>query len=72
MELDRQQELMELISVEYSTPMDLLDQSICWYSSLALIKSDRPEAALEMLHPLTALTGPYQNDAIKLEKVLLK
>ena len=72
MELDRQQELMELISIEHSTPMDMLDQSICWYSSLALIKSDRREAALEKLHPLTELTGPYQNDAIKLEKVLLK
>lgn len=72
MELDRQQEVLELLWVENSTPMDLLDQSICWYSSLALIKSDRREAALEKLHPLTMHIGPYQNDAIKLEKVLLK
>ena len=72
MELDRQNEVLELVRVEHSTPMDLLDQSICWYSSLALIKSDRREAALEKLQPLTEQQGPYQNDAIKLEKVLLK
>ena len=72
MELDRQQEALELVRVEHSSPMDLLDQSICWYSSLALIKSDRREAALEKLHPLTVKEGPYHSDAIKLEKVLLK
>ena len=72
MELDRQHEVQEMVRVEHSTPMDLLDQSICWYSSLALIKSDRREAALEKLHPLTVHEGPYLSDAIKLEKVLLK
>jgi hypothetical protein len=72
MELDRQQEVMELINTEEPAPRDMLDQSIRWYSTLALIKSDRWEAALEKLHPLTELEGPYQNDAIKLEKVLLK
>jgi len=72
MELDRQQEVLEMIGVEHSSPMDLIDQSICWYSSLALIKSDRREAALEKLHPLTVHEGPYLSDALKLEKVLLK
>ena len=52
--------------------MSLLDQSISWYSTMALIKSDKQGAALEKLHPLTEHEGPYQNDAIKLEKVLLK
>jgi len=72
MELDRQHEALELISLEYPASMDLLDQSLSWYSALALVKSDRREAALEKLHPLTEQQGPYQNDAIKLEKVLLK
>jgi hypothetical protein len=72
MELDREQEVLELIISGHSSTMSLLDQSVCWYSTLALIKSDRREAALEKLHPLTEHEGPYQNDAIKLEKVLLK
>lgn len=72
MELDRQLEALELVSMEHPVSLDLLDQSISWYSALALIKSDRREAALEKLHPLTGQQGPYQNDAIKMEKVLLK
>ena len=72
MELDREKEVLELISLEQSPAMNLLDQSIIWYSTLALIKSDKREAALEKLHPLTEDQGPYQNNAIKLEKVLLK
>jgi hypothetical protein len=71
-ELDRQQEIFDLIRVENPSNMDLLDQSISWYSTLALIKSGRREAALEILHPLTEQEGPYQFDANKLEKVLLK
>lgn len=72
MEQDQQPLAMELIKLEEPAPADMLDQSIRWYSTLALIKSDRREAALEKLHPLTEQEGPYQNDAIKLEKVLLK
>ncbi len=63
MELDRQQLVMELISTEEPAPRDMLDQSIRWYSTLALIKSDSREAALEKLHPLTEQEGLYQNDA---------
>jgi len=72
MELDRQQEVLEHVWLEHPASLDLLDQSLSWYTALALIKSDRREAALEKLHPLTEQQGPYQNDAIKLEKVLLK
>ncbi len=72
MELDREQEVLELIRLEHSPPVSLIDQCISWYSTMALIKSDRREAALEKLHSLTEHEGPYQNDAIKLEKVLLK
>jgi hypothetical protein len=72
MELNQQQEVLDLVRLEHTFPMDLLDQSLSWYSSLALIKSDRREEALKRLHPLTEQEGSYQSDAIKLEKVLLK
>ncbi|MEA3461000.1 MAG: hypothetical protein U9R49_03905 [Bacteroidota bacterium] len=72
MELDRQQEVLALIPEEEAERMDLLDQTISWYTSLALIKSDRREDALEKLQPLTEQEGSYHSDALKLEKVLLK
>ena len=72
MELDRQQEVLGLVNAGHPAPLDLLDQSISWYSALALIKSDRREAALEKILPLTEQEGPYHSDAIKLRKVLLK
>ena len=72
LELDRQQEVLEMLGPEHRPAKDVLDQSLCWYSTLALIKSDRREAALERLNPLTEQEGPYQSDAIRLEKVLLK
>jgi hypothetical protein len=72
MELDCQQEVLELIQLEAVNGQDLLDQSISWYTTLALIKSDRREDALRVLHPLSQLEGPYRTEAIKLEKLLLK
>lgn len=72
MELDLEQEVLELMSPGPAPPEDLIDQSLCWYSSLALIKSERHQEALEKLQALTELDGAYQSDAIKLEKVLLK
>ena len=72
MELDQQQEVLKLIRLELAFPPDLLDQSISWYTALALIKSDKREEALIRLHSLTEHEGPYQSDAIRLEKVLLK
>lgn len=72
MELDREQEVLELVGQQVHEPLDLLDQSLSWYTVLALIKSERREAALEKLHPLTELQGPYRSDALRLEKVLLK
>lgn len=71
-ELDRQNEVLELILVESRDSMDIPDQSFTWYSTLALLKSERREEALEKIHPLTGQHGPYQSDAIKLEKILLK
>lgn len=71
-ELDRQDEVLELVHVENPDSMGLPDQSITWYATLALLKSERREAARERIRPLTEQQGPYHSDAIKLEKVLLK
>jgi hypothetical protein len=71
-ELDRQGEVFDRIGIENPSTMDLLDQSICWYTTLGLLKSNQREEALEILHPLTKQEGPYQSDARKLEKILLK
>jgi len=71
-ELDRQGEVFDRIRIQNPSNMDLLDQSICWYTTLALLKSNQQEEALEKLQPLTKQEGPYQSDARKLEKILLK
>ncbi len=71
-ELDRQEEVLQLISIENPDSMLLTEQAISWYSTMALLKSGKREEALEKIHPLTEQHGPYQSDALKLEKVLLK
>jgi len=72
LELDRQDEAMERIIFEKSSTMDLMNQALCWYSGLALLKSGNPELARETIHPLGQQQGPYRSQALKLEKVLLK
>jgi tetratricopeptide (TPR) repeat protein len=52
--------------------MDQLDRSLLWYVSLALIKSGRMEQASGNLAKLVNSPGPYQSEAIQLQKVLLK
>lgn len=71
-ELDRQDEALGMMMVENLNSMDLPDQAITWYTTLALLKSEQREAAFAELHPLTMQPGPYRSNAIKLEKVLLK
>ncbi len=71
-ELNRQDEVFGLVSIEDPDNMVLTEQAIAWYSTMALLKSGKREEALEMIHPLTKQHGPYQSDALKLEKVLLK
>lgn len=72
MELERQDEVLTLVMEANPGRAHLPDQSISWYSALALIKSERREEALHTLEPLTIQQGPYQADAQKLKKVLLK
>jgi hypothetical protein len=49
-----------------------LGQAVTWYTALAYLKSDHPDEALNHLHSLVSREGPYQEDAIQLEKMLLK
>ena len=71
-ELDLQDEALGLISIEDPDRMHLTEQAITWYCTMALLKSGQRKEALERIHPLTEQHGPYQSDAQKLEKVLLK
>jgi hypothetical protein len=71
-ELDRQDEVLELVRNKNTEMMDLPDQAITWYTTLALLKSGNREAALEEIHPLTTQNGPYRSAATRLEKVMLK
>jgi len=49
-----------------------LGQAITWYSALALVKSGSTSEAADLLSPLTEHPGPYQKDAYKLKKKLIK
>jgi hypothetical protein len=71
-ELDRQDEALEIIFIENPDHMHLTEQAITWYSTMALLKSGQNKEASKKIHPLTKQQGPYQSDARKLEKVLLK
>jgi len=72
MELDREGEAIDRLKYLNLEIAYLPDQALSWYSTLALIKSDRSEEALKMLGPLLEGSGPYQSHAEKLHKLLLK
>lgn len=72
MELDRENEVLEQALAANLADAYLPDQAISWYSTLALIKTDRREEAVKRLVPLTKASGPYQPHAEKLLKLLLK
>ncbi|MCK5065917.1 MAG: hypothetical protein KAR16_00700 [Bacteroidales bacterium] len=72
MELDRENEVIDRVMAANPANAYLPDQAITWYTTLALIKSDRRKEASNMLLPLSEEPGPYRSDAEKLLKVLLK
>jgi tetratricopeptide (TPR) repeat protein len=72
MELNLESEVIDRVIASKPSAAFLPDQAICWYTSLALIKSDRRNEAVKMLEPLAEEAGPYQSDAEKLRKMLLK
>lgn len=72
MELDSEGEVLDRVMAANLDIAYLPDQAILWYSTLALIKSDRHDEALKMLAPLLEESGPYQSRAESLLKNLLK
>jgi len=72
MELDIEGEVIDRVITANPSYAYLPDQAIIWYTTLALIKSDRPKEAIKMLGPLAEEPGPYRTDAEKLKKMLLK
>ena len=68
---------MHDLAIEKLAPLDMridyqLGQALYWYSALALIKMDRYEEAELYLPALIQQPGPYQSDARRLQKNLLK
>ena len=72
MELDQQETVLEKVLPLAVHSEQRLGQSLNWYTSLALVKSARLEEASTQLQTLTGQPGPYQADARRLQKMLLK
>jgi len=71
-ELNLQGDALEKVMAIPSHHDHQLGQSIIWYTSLALVKSSRKEEAAKHLQPLIDHGGPYETDARRLQKLLLK
>lgn len=67
----QEEALEKLAGLELSMDQQIA-QAIYWYAALAHLKSDQTEKARSYLHPLIQQQGPYQSDAKRLEKTLLK
>jgi len=72
MEVELQEEALEKVLVKPINTDHQLGQSIVWYTTLALVKSGHMEEAALQLRPLSEQPGPYQTDAVRLQKMLLK
>lgn len=71
-ELELQEEAIEKVEATPVNTDHQLGQAIVWYTTLALVKSGRKEEAALQLRPLLEQPGPYQRDALRLQKMLLK
>ena len=72
MELDLHEDAINKIQNFPINIKNPLGQSLTWYTALALVKSDRLEEAANLLQSLTEQAGPYQTDAGRMQKMLLK
>lgn len=71
-ELDLENEALSIIMPLERVTHSQLDQSILWYKSLALVKAGMTDEAVSELRVLEQLSGPYESDARRLKKMLLK
>ena len=71
-EMDLQEDAISTIGAVHVTTDHQLGQSLTWYTSLALLKSGRREEAAACLTPLVQKYGPYEAEARRLKKILLK
>jgi len=71
-ELDLQEDAISTVCAAHVTTDHQLGQSLTWYTSLAMIKSGRREEAAAYLSPLIQNSGPYEAEARRLKKILLK
>lgn len=71
-ELDKEMEALHLIEASDYPITNLLDQSIVWYKSMALLKAGMRDEAIAELGILEKQPGPYETDARQLKKMLLK
>lgn len=72
MELDLQEAVLGRVLTLAIDTEQRLGQSLNWYTTLALVKSGRLEEASTQILTLTEQPGPYQTDARRLQKMLLK
>ena len=72
MELDMQEAVLDRVLTLAIDTEQRLGQSLNWYTTLALVKSGRLEKASTQILTLTEQPGPYQTDARRLQKMLLK
>ena len=72
MELDMQEAVLDRVQTLAIDTEQRLGQSLNWYITLALVKSGRLEEASTQILTLTEQPGPYQTDARRLQKMLLK
>jgi hypothetical protein len=72
MEIDREDLGLQKFEQITFPGADQLEQSIIWYASLAMVKRGRMEEAAVNLEILVNSPGPYQPDALRLQKLLLK
>ena len=68
---NREEAIQELSTLDPGLDHQL-GQAMCWYTALALLKSDQTEAAADQLESLISREGPYRSDALKLQKRFLK
>ena len=72
MELNVEADVLNLVEAAEIDTGFALGRSLTWYQALAMVKSGRTMEASRLITVLTEQPGPYQSDAHKLQKMLIK